>query len=114
MKTKEETAKLNKLWHKNHPERVKLHFKKAGLKRYYNITVEEYDEMFNKQEGKCLICGHHQSEFKRRFDVDHNHTTSKIRGLLCWNCNLLIGHAKEDINVLKNAVKYLEDCNLFN
>ena len=109
MKTKEHTIALNKLWHKNHPERVNIHFMKAGLKRFYNITIEEYDEMFNKQEGKCLICGHHQNEFKRRFDVDHNHTTGKIRGLLCGGCNLVIGNAKEDVNVLKNAIEYLNN-----
>ena len=67
--------------------------------------------MFNKQEGKCLICGHHQNEFKRRFDVDHNHITGKIRGLLCINCNLIIGNAYENINTLKEIIDYLNKHN---
>jgi hypothetical protein len=104
-----QTKENKKQWKINNPGKVKLYNKKSGLKRFYGITVEEYDLLFNKQEGKCLICDKHQSEFKRAFDVDHNHKTGIIRGLLCGGCNLLIGNAKEDVNILAQAINYLNN-----
>ena len=41
--------------------------------------------------------------------IDHNHKTNKIRGILCGNCNMGLGHFKDNLDVLKNAIKYLED-----
>ena len=124
MKSKEEKKAIQKAYrassrgkitiraHEGTPERKRKR-KGYGLKEKYNITLEQYNEMLIKQNSKCATCGKDQSKFKRAFDVDHNHITGKVRGLLCWHCNLLIGHAKEDINILKNAIKYMEDCNLF-
>lgn len=53
----------------------------------HGITLEQWQEMFTKQQGKCAICGRHQSEFKRVICVDHNHVTGKNRSLLCSKCN---------------------------
>jgi hypothetical protein len=47
--------------------------------------------MFEDQKGCCGICKRHQSEFKKRLGVDHNHSTGKIRKLLCDRCNLGLG-----------------------
>lgn len=44
----------------------------------------------------------------KNFHIDHNHTTEKVRGLLCSSCNLALGHAKEDKEVLKSMIEYLE------
>jgi hypothetical protein len=81
---------------------------KLRLKREYGITPEERNEMFKNQNGKCAICGRHQSEFKKIFNLDHNHSTGKIRGLLCFRCNCMLGFATDDLNILKKAIKYLE------
>ena len=54
-----------------------------------NITVEEYDLLYAKQNGYCAICGKHQSQLRTRLAVDHDHSTGKIRGLLCFSCNTL-------------------------
>jgi len=43
----------------------------------------------------------------KRFAIDHDHQTGKVRGLLCGFCNALIGYAKDDISILKSAIKYL-------
>jgi hypothetical protein len=82
--------------------------KHSMLKRFYNITLETYNEMFVNQEGKCLICGTHQNELKRALSVDHDHITGKVRGLLCNKCNFILGHSRENIDILKSVIKYLE------
>ena len=91
------------LWRRNNPDKRKDY----RLKTHYNITLEEYDKMYNKQRGKCMICGVHQSEIKKGLHVDHNHITGEVRGLLCFSCNSLLGNANENISILNNAILYL-------
>lgn len=79
-----------------------------SLKRMYGITHKEYEEMDINQHGKCLICGIHKDNTGRRLYVDHCHETKKIRGLLCSNCNTILGMSKDNIKVLKSAITYLE------
>jgi len=61
----------------------------------YNTTIEEYNKLFEQQRGCCAICGRHRSEFKRHFDIDHNHKTRKVRGLVCAGCNRYIGRIEK-------------------
>jgi len=96
------------LRHKEYRKNNPLIFKKIDLRRYHNITVEQYDEQLNKQDGKCAICHRPQEDFKKRFCVDHDHVTNKIRGILCDNCNLILGHANDDTNILSGAIQYIE------
>jgi len=84
------------------------------LKRKFNLSLDEYDKMFQEQDGCCAICGIHQSELKKALCVDHNHKTEKIRGLLCSNCNLAIGILKHNTGILHNAILYLEKTNFKN
>jgi hypothetical protein len=74
----------------------------------YGLSRKQYNEMFRKQRGCCAICGVHQSEFKKALAVDHNHSTGKNRGLLCSACNVAIGLLKEDREVLRKAMLYLQ------
>ena len=76
---------------------------------YYNLSIEDYINMVNKQEGKCLICNQLPKEGKILV-VDHNHTTGKIRGLLCHHCNLGIGFLGDDKEGILKALKYLIEC----
>ena len=77
--------------------------------RAYGIGSVEYDAMFLRQEGKCAICGRHQSAFKRKLGIDHSHATGKIRGLLCMFCNRFIVMALEaSPRLLESAKAYLE------
>jgi hypothetical protein len=85
------------------PDKVK----DIDLRRKYNITLDEYNKIFAEQEGKCAICGIHQSELNRPLGVDHDHKTNKIRGLLCNSCNSVLGYSKDDVNILTNSIKYL-------
>lgn len=77
------------------------------LIRKYGITLADYNEMFQDQGGKCGVCAlpHGGS---RRFDVDHCHATGVVRGLLCTNCNRMIGHANDRPETLRAAACYLE------
>ena len=78
-----------------------------NLKRDYGITVQEYESVFNKQGGLCAICKKKSMHRSGALFVDHDHATGKLRALLCNPCNLLLGHSKDEISILKEAIKYL-------
>jgi hypothetical protein len=86
------------------PEKLKAEHRKANLKKYYGITPEEHQRMVASQDGMCLIC----LEKPRRLNVDHDHTTGKIRGMLCTTCNSGLGHFKDNPALLRLAIEYLE------
>ena len=77
------------------------------LRNRYGITEDDYKTLFKKQEGCCAICGADYSTSERNLDVDHDHNTGIVRGLLCNNCNRGLGHMQDDIKILENAVRYL-------
>ena len=78
--------------------------KNAMLKYEYGITLDDYNKMFNEQEGKCAICQRHQNELTRTLCVDHNHKTNKVRALLCLTCNTDVSVVE---NRLEEMMKYL-------
>lgn len=92
----------SKKWASGNKDSVRFYF----IKRTYGITKESWLEMLKKQENKCAIC---KTEGKDNnfFHTDHCHTSNKVRGLLCRDCNLLLGNAKDNKQVLKNAISYL-------
>lgn len=82
-----------------------LVIKNYTFKRRYNVSLEEYNKMFEAQSGCCAICKTHQSEFTRALHIDHCHKSNKIRGLLCVNCNTGLGHFKENVGLLQQAIE---------
>ncbi len=80
--------------------------RKNALKNNYDITLADYDRMFEEQDGNCAICG--LPELMRRLSVDHDHTTGEVRGLLCSKCNFMLGNANDDLVILEKAVSYLK------
>jgi hypothetical protein len=95
-----------KKWYKDNPDRGKHN----RLKKAYGISLEQYTEMLKNQNNKCLICDIELFQDKNTC-VDHCHTENKVRGILCTNCNILLGQAKDSIEILKSAQKYLEKYN---
>ncbi len=96
--------------HQNNPQQNRIN----NLKSKFKITVEEYELMLKSQNDVCKICKQPETKKDRNsniqlLSVDRNHLTVKIRGLLCDNCNVMLGRAKDDIEILKQAIKYLED-----
>lgn len=85
--------------------------KNVDLKHNFGITLDDYNEMLKKQDYKCEVCLRHESEFKRKLSVDHNHTTGKIRGLLCSLCNTALGKLKEDKEVINRLLNYIDKYN---
>lgn len=85
----------------------KIIVSKARCKQY-GITPEKYDELFEKQKGRCAICDGHQRIFNKSLSIDHCHQTGKVRGLLCSGCNSLLGFAGDSCINLKYAIKYLK------
>ena len=83
-------------------------YRKLKSANKYGITLDEYEQMSLNQDDKCAICGIGQYENGRILAIDHDHETESIRGLLCIKCNLMLGFAKDSIDVLKNAVEYLQ------
>lgn len=79
---------------------------KHMLKKY-GITLDEYDAMLEKQNQVCKICLGPPGS-KGRYYIDHNHTTGKIRGLLCSYCNFALGNSRDNIDILRNMIEYLE------
>jgi hypothetical protein len=100
-------------WYDNNQEEIKQKYsyeknKNQKLKRIFGISYDEYLNMLAAQNNCCAICGT-DTPGARAFAVDHCHDTGKIRGLLCSKCNTGIGNLKDDIDLLKRAIQYLEN-----
>lgn len=95
-------------WQRDHKEQYDAKHRISSRLWKHNISLDEYSELFIKQDGRCAICGKHQSEFTKELHIDHDHENEKIRGLLCENCNIAIGLMKDDTAILLAAIKYLE------
>ena len=78
--------------------------------RYYSKkcnTDIDYSAVLQEQNGRCAICGVDSNSIGRRLSIDHNHESGAFRGLLCHNCNVLLGHAKDSPDLLRKAICYL-------
>jgi len=87
------------------------------MEKTYGITIDIYNSMVEKQNGKCVICNGNEvykSKGKvHNLSVDHCHKTGKIRELLCRACNQVLGIFKENIERFENAIIYLKKHNLY-
>lgn len=91
----------------NNPEHHKrLVKKRAAYAAYknYGLTLEQYETMIKNQNNHCYICN---KPSNKRLFIDHCHETGKVRALLCYKCNTVLGMSGDSLNVLKNAISYL-------
>lgn len=98
-----------KEWRKTHPrpkQQPNDATASARLKYRFGITLNDYNEMFTKQGGACAIC--FEPPKAKRLHVDHDHTTKKVRGLLCGKCNQALGLFRERESVMLAAIDYLK------
>jgi hypothetical protein len=88
------------------------------IKRHYGITKDEYNSILESQHCSCAICQIHLDDYAgihgngkkvERFSVDHCHTTGKVRGLLCFRCNLAIGYAQDNPDIMEKAAQYIRE-----
>jgi len=84
----------------------KLSSQRRRLKYYYNLSVEDYNKLLEKNNFICQIC-----KSDKELCIDHDHKTGNIRGILCRSCNKGLGHFFDNIDILKGAIFYLEKLN---
>lgn len=82
-----------------HPECVR----RSDLKYHYGLTLSEFNAMLAEQQGKCAIC----EKPMEQVVVEHDHRTGRVRGLACNPCNWMLGHAREDPEILERGAAYL-------
>ncbi|MBP7118572.1 endonuclease VII domain-containing protein [Candidatus Woesebacteria bacterium] len=105
-KNKDSIRSYQKKWNENN----KFKRQEKDIKRKYNLSLEEFNILFNKQNKSCAICliklpdGFHSNK-----NVDHDHETGKVRGLLCNKCNMGISLFGDSKIVLANAITYLQN-----
>lgn len=106
-------------WRQENPERYaanqkafvasggkKVADRRSHLKRKYGMTLEEYDAMLEAQGGGCFICGRPPRE-DISLHVDHDHSTGKVRGILCFCCNNALADFQDDPALLRKAAAYV-------
>jgi hypothetical protein len=98
-------------WKKSHPEAVKAsnrhanrHARRRVLRWKYGVTEEDVRAMERRQGGVCAICSS-----EKRLVLDHDHRTGRVRGLLCSHCNTMLGFGRDNPDIMRSAIRYL-DC----
>lgn len=76
--------------------------------RKYGITLDEYNDLIEKQDGTCARC--HQEPQTRRLAVDHCHASGRVRGLLCGPCNTYLGRLEANLGLLSQDLAYIDAC----
>jgi hypothetical protein len=105
-KCKRCSSRLRTEWVARNPEKQKATALRFSLKSIYKITPAEYERLLANQHGACAICKVPPTA-KRRLDIDHDHQTGRVRGLLCTCCNRAIGLLREDATLFQAAMNYI-------
>lgn len=97
---------VDKKWYITNRERVSRNW----YKYKYGVSKDVLPELLAKQSGRCAICGTDRPGGPHEiWQLDHDHGTNEIRGLLCMPCNVGLGSFKDDTIILSNAIKYLDN-----
>jgi hypothetical protein len=132
--TKEQKREYNRKYHETHKEKRRAYSRKYRLEHIdeineynrnyrkdyrkreiwtdrrlqyqYGINLEQFDEMLGLQENLCALCGDKMISSRVRC-IDHDHKTGQIRGIICRDCNLMLGYAKENPAILGQGIEYI-------
>jgi hypothetical protein len=104
---RDERKAAAKAYHAAHrPEQLAK--RREWLLALYGLKPADYDAMLAAQGGACAICGEPGKTWAdRNLNVDHDHETNKVRGLLCGRCNCMLGYARDRTDVLERGAAYL-------
>jgi len=95
----EERRAYGAAWKRNNPDKRRA----AHRKHMYGLSHDDFVVLLQSQNGRCAICtGVLENPF-----VDHDHTTGAVRGLLCPPCNKAIGFFRDRVDLLTQAIAYL-------
>tara|TARA_B100000287_G_C20076247_1_gene560494 strand:+ start:54 stop:461 length:408 start_codon:yes stop_codon:yes gene_type:complete len=100
-----------KKYMKEYYKKNKMRAKARSMENRYGITIEQYWQMLKDQNFACKVCNSHMTDHKKGLCVDHDHTTGKVRALLCKGCNVALGEIKENKDTLAKLIMYLEEHN---
>lgn len=109
--TRSHRAALQKAWRKNNKERYSALLRRRMLRRKFGLDEQIYAQMLMEQNGVCAIC--HGQEYRKRkgvvlsLAVDHDHSTGKVRGLICSDCNTGLARFRDNPGSLFRAIQYL-------
>lgn len=108
---KDKVRAYQRKYQENNKELQKLRTRNSKLKKNFGITLERYNELVLQQDGKCAICKELETTVINgsltSLAVDHDHTTGRVRGLLCCKCNRALGLMKDSVEILESAKEYL-------
>lgn len=93
---------------RTHPKRrycSQVCLNKGKMRGKYNLSSDQYRSMLDAQGHRCAIC----RRIPDGWQVDHDHTTGAVRGLLCKSCNTTLGMVHDDPDVLRAAAAYVEE-----
>jgi hypothetical protein len=92
----------NKAWKKEYD-------RARWLRNAYGLTLAEYEALLSAQGGKCAVCNSTDTGRKNSpWSIDHCHATGRVRGLLCHQCNIALGHARDNPALLRAMARYVE------
>lgn len=107
-------ASRRRPWYREYlsSEKRKAYYRERLLRAKFNLSLEKYAAMVVQQNGGCAICGTLEEKAGRFgvFDVDHDHETGIVRGLLCSRCNRGIGVFSDNVELVRRAFEYLAKC----
>jgi len=103
----EESLYAQRKWYYSHKDISRKASRRRMLRINYDMSEEDYENLYREQNGVCAVCKQPSLDGKL-LAVDHNHKTGKIRGLLCSKHNRALGSFNDDIELLKEAINYLE------
>ena len=72
--------------------------RESRLKKFFNLTIEEWEEINAYQNGVCAVC-HRKQKSGKRLALDHSHRSGVCRGLLCSTCNRLLGRIERTYSI---------------
>ena len=115
---KKKAVQRAKKWSINNPEKRKEHRKKYIEKyperiskqrleqrlKVYGLTIQQYQSMLHNQNNCCAIC-----KKEKKLWIDHNHSTGKVRALLCPSCNSIVGYLETYKEIICVAERYIKD-----
>lgn len=94
---------MGKAWNDLHKDQIKAYNRKRHLALSYGLTERDVERILQDQESVCPIC---QKPIGTP-NVDHNPITNKVRGVLCWDCNIGLGKFNHNTGRLIRAATYL-------
>lgn len=88
-------------------------YKNSVFKCAFGITLEKYEKFQKEQQNRCAICNQEETATNqygiKNLAVDHNHSTGRVRGLLCAKCNMALGLLNEDISIMSKMITYISE-----